>query len=205
MITEYRKIINSLDNAPNQATKFWTKNRVEKNDEECGTYNTNNQIIFKTSMLRSSLCNYSDAYILVSGTITVTVLEADRRNDDIQVVFKSCGPFTNCISQINNTQIVNAKYVDVLMSMYNLIEYTNNHSKASWSLRHYYTDEPALNDTGTPVNFPGNSASFKFKQKITGSTGDDRTKNFEIIVPLKYLSTFWRTTAMPLMVKLISF
>ena len=205
MITEYRKIINSLDNAPNQATKFWTKNRVEKNDEECGTNNTNNQIIFKTSMLRSSLCNYSDAYILVSGTITVAALGADRRNDDIQVVFKSCAPFTNCISQINNTQIDNAKYVDVLMSMYNLIEYSNNHSKASWSLRHYYTDEPALNDTGAAVNFPGNSASFKFKQKITGSTGDDRTKNFEIIVPLKYLSTFWRTPAMPLMVKLISF
>ena len=156
-------------------------------------------------MLRSSLCNYSDAYILVSGTITVAALGADRRNDDIQVVFKSCAPFTNCISQINNTQIDNAKYVDVLMSMYNLIEYSNNHSKASWSLRHYYTDEPALNDTGAAVNFPGNSASFKFKQKITGSTGDDGTKNSEIIVPLKYLSTFWRTPAMPLMVKLISF
>ena len=82
-------------------------------------------------MLRSSLCNYSDAYILVSGTITVAALGADRRNDDIQVVFKSCAPFTNCISQINNTQIDNAKYVDVLMSMYNLIEYSNNHSKAS--------------------------------------------------------------------------
>ena len=205
MITEYRKIINSLDNAPNQATKFWTKNRVEKNDEECGTYNTNNQIIFKTSMLRSSLCNYSDAYILVSETITVAALGADRRNDDIQVVFKSCAPFTNFISQINNTQIDNAKYVDVLMSMYNLIEYSNNHSKASWSLRHYYRDEPALNDTGASVNFPVNSGSFKFKQKITGSTGDDGTKNFEILVPLKYLSTLWRTPAMPLMVKLISF
>ena len=131
MITEYRKIINSLDNAPNQAKKFWTENRVEKNDEECGTYNTNNQIIFKTSMLRSSLCNYSDAYILVSETITVAALGADRRNDGIQVVFKSCAPFTNFISQINNTQIDNAKYVDVLMSMYNLIEYSNNHSKAS--------------------------------------------------------------------------
>ena len=89
--------------------------------------------------------------------------------------------------------------------MYNSVKYSNNHSEASWSLWHYYRDEPALNDTGATFNFPGNCASFKFKQKITGSTGDDGTKNFEILVPLKYLSTLWRTPAMPLMVKLISF
>ena len=68
---EYQKIINLLDNTPNQPTKFATKNWVEINDESCGTYNTNSQIRFKTSMLRSSLCDYSDAYMLVKGTITV--------------------------------------------------------------------------------------------------------------------------------------
>ena len=80
------------------------KNRVEINDEERGKYNTNSQIKFKTSLLRSSLCNYSDAYILVSGTIiTFAVLGASRGNNEIQLVFKNCAPFTNCISQISNT------------------------------------------------------------------------------------------------------
>ena len=79
------------------------KYRVEINDEERGKYNTNSQIKFKTSLLRSSLCNYSDAYILVSGTITFAVLGASRGNNDIQLVFKNCAPFTNCISQISNT------------------------------------------------------------------------------------------------------
>ena len=66
MIMEYQKIINLLDNTPNQPTKFRTKNWVEINDESCGTHNTNNQISFKTSMLRTSLCDYSDAYILAT-------------------------------------------------------------------------------------------------------------------------------------------
>ena len=79
------------------------ENRVEINDEERGKYNINSQIKFKTSLLRSSLCNYSDAYILVSGTITFAVLGASRGNNDIQLVFKNCAPFTNFISQINNT------------------------------------------------------------------------------------------------------
>ena len=90
--------------------------------------------------------------------------------------------------------------------MYNSVKYSNNHSEASWSLWHYHRDEPALNDTGAAVNFPGNSASFKFKQKITGSKESDGTKNIEIKVLLKYLSNCWRTLEMPLLiVKLISF
>ena len=84
------------------------------------------------------------------------------------------------------------------MPMYNLTGYTDNYSKTSGSLQQYYRDEPALNDDGTLANFPSNSALFKFKQKITGSTGDDVTKNVEIMVPLKYLSKFWRTLEMHL-------
>ena len=126
----YQKIINLLDNTPNQQTKFRTKNWVEINDDSRGVYNTNSQIRFKTSMLRSSLYDYSYAYILVSGTITITAAGADdaakrldERNKD---VIKKCAPFTDCISEINNTQIDNSKYVDVVMPMYNLIEYSNN-------------------------------------------------------------------------------
>ena len=105
-----------------------TKNWVEINDEECGTYNTNSQIDFKTSMLRSSLCDCCGSYILVHGTITVGEVEAEGGNNYIQVVFKSCAPFTKYKSKINNTQIDNAKCI------YNLKEYSDNYSKTSGSL-----------------------------------------------------------------------
>ena len=99
---KYQKIINLLENTPNQPTKFRTKNWVEINNESRGTYSTNNQIKFKTSMLRSSLCDYSDAYIVASGTITIAALAAGGGNNNMQVVFKNCAPFTNCISKIQN-------------------------------------------------------------------------------------------------------
>ena len=163
-------------------------------------YNTNSQVKFKNSMLRSSLCGYSDAYILVSGTITVAALAEGGGNNDIKVVFKNCSPFTDCISEINDTQIDNAKHIDVIMLMYSLIEYGDNYSKASGSLCQYYRDEPALADDGNIAGFStvDNSVSFKFKQKITGVTGNNGRKNVEIMVPLKYLSNFWRTIEMPL-------
>ena len=147
-------------------------------------------------MLRSSLCDYSDAYILVSGAITVTEVETGGGNNSIQVVFKKCAPFTSSISEINNTQIDNASDIDVVMKMYNLIEYSDNYSKTSGSLWQCYGDEPALTNAGVPDNFPGNSASFKFKQKITVSTGNDGTKPVQIMVPLKYLSNLWRALEM---------
>ena len=136
---EYKQVINLLDNTPNQPTKFRTKNWVEINDDSRGTYNTNSPIKFKTSMSRSSLCDYSDAYILASGTITITGAGADdtakwldERNKG--VIFKNCAPFTDCISEINNTQIDNANYRDVVIPMYNLIEYSDNCPKTSGSL-----------------------------------------------------------------------
>ena len=125
---EYQKIANLLDDnkSNKQKTKFRTENWVETNDESRGTYNVNSQIKFKTTMLKSSLCDYSDAYILVKGTITIAGAEADvaaRQADerDKGVVFKNCAPFTNCISEINNTQVDNAKDIDIVMPMYNLI------------------------------------------------------------------------------------
>ena len=149
-------------------------------------------------MSRSSLCDYSDAYIFVSGTITVAALSAGGENNKIQVVFKNCAPFTNFLSERNNAQIDNTKDMDVVTPMYNLIEYSNNYSKTSDGLWQYYRDEPALTDDDALDNFPGNSALFKHKQKIKDSTQDDGTKNIEKMVPLKYLSNFWRTTVMPL-------
>ena len=136
---EYQKIINLVDNTTNQPIKFKTKTWVEINDDSHGMYNTNSQIKFKTSMLRPSLCDYSDEYILVSEAITIIAAgnddaarQLDQRNKG--VIFKNCAPFTDYISEINNTQIDNAKYIDVVIPMYNLIEYSDNYLKTSGSL-----------------------------------------------------------------------
>ena len=113
-----------------------------------------NKIKFKTSMLRSSLCDYSDAYILVKRNIAVSNTAADGaavNNTNKKVIFKNCAPFTNCISKINNTQTDNAEYIDIVMPMYNLIEYSDNYSKTSGSLWKYYKDIPAVNNGGDIV------------------------------------------------------
>ena len=129
---EYQKIVNLIDGASNQPSKFRTKNLVEINTESRGACNVNSQIKFKTTMLRSSLCDYSDAYILVNGKIRITgagddaaARQADER--DKGVAFKNFASFTNCISEINNTQIDNAKDIDTVMPMYNLREYSDNY------------------------------------------------------------------------------
>ena len=155
-------------------------------------------------MLKSSLCDYSDAYILVKGAITVNNTAAQgaaANNTNKKVIFKNCAPFTNCISEINNTQIDNAKDIDIVMPMYNLIEYSNNYAKITGSLWQYCKDIPARNNANNAIiifSEDNITDSFKFKSKITGQTGNDGTKDVEIIVPLKYLSNFCRTLEMPL-------
>ena len=189
---EYQKITNLLDDESNQPSKSRTKNLVEINDESRGTYNVNSQIKLKNTMLKSSLCDYSDAYILVKGRITITRAgddSATRRADerDKGVALKHCAP------EINNTQVDNAKDIDIVMPMYDLIEYSYNYAKASGSLWQYFRDEPDDNLE--------DSESFKSKIKITRKTpnnNNNNVKDVEIMVPLKYLSNFWRTLEMPL-------
>ena len=200
---EYQKIANLIDDASNQPSKFRTRNLVKINDESRGAYNVNSQIKFKTTMLKSSLCDYSDAYILVKGTISVNntaAAGAAANNTNKKVMFKNCAPFTNCISEINNTQIDNAEDIDIVMPIYNLIEYSDNYAKTTASLWQYCKDIPARDANNIIEEFTeGNTTdSFKFKAKITGQTRNDGTKNVEIMVPLKYLSNFWRTLEMPL-------
>ena len=193
---EYQKIANLIDGTSNQPSKFRTKNWIEINDESRGTCNVNSQIKFKTTMLKSSLCDYNDAYILFKGTITIAGAGADaaaRQADerDKGVAFKNCALFTDCISEINNTKVGNAKDTDIVMPMYNLIEYSDNYAKTRGSLWQYFKDEPNYN--------LANSESFKSKIKITGKTpNNDNEKYVEVMVPLKYLSNFWRTLEMPL-------
>ena len=135
---EYQKIANLIDDTSNQPSKFRTKNWVEINDESRGVYTVNSQIKFKTTMLKSSLCDCSDAYILVKGTISVNntaaAAGAAANNTNKKVIFKNCVSFTNCISEINNVQIDNAKDIDIVIPMYNLIEYSDNYSKTTGSL-----------------------------------------------------------------------
>ena len=135
---EYQKRVNLIDhNTLNQPSKFRTRNLIEINDESRGAYNVNSQIKFKTTMLKSSLSGYSDAYILVKGTITINNTAAQgvgANNINKKVIFKNCDPFTSCISEINNTQIDNAKDIDIVMPMYNLIEHSDNYAKSTGSL-----------------------------------------------------------------------
>ena len=120
---EYRKIVNLIDdNTLNQPSKLRTRNWIEINDESRGVYNVNSQIKFKTTMLKSSLCDYSDAYILVKGTISSNNTAA------------AGAPFTNWISEVNNMQIDIAKDIDIVMPMHNLIEYSDNYAKTFGSL-----------------------------------------------------------------------
>ena len=201
---EYQKIANLIDdNTLNQPSKFRTRNWVEINDESRGAYNVNSQIKFKTTMLKSSLCDYSDAYILVKGTISVNNTAGagvPLNNTNKKVIFKNCAPFTNFISEINNTQIDNAKDIDIVIHMYNLIEYSDNYAKTTGNLWQYCKDIPALNVNDEIIAFNVNNTtdSLKFRAKITGETEDDGTKDVEIMVPLKYLSSFWRTLEMRL-------
>ena len=116
--------------------------KIEINDQSRGVYNINSDIRFKTTLLKSSLCNYSDAYILVKEKITVTGTgdtaanrQADERNKG--VIFKNYAPFINCKSKINNIKIDNAKDIDIVMPMYNLIEYSYNYSKTLGNLWQY--------------------------------------------------------------------
>ena len=123
---EYQEIANFLNYGSNQPSKFRTRNQVEINDGSRGTYTSNN-IKFKTTMLRSNLCDYTDAYILVKGTIAITGVgdnDAAKRLDvrSKSVIFKNRAPFTKCISRINNRDIDNAQDIDIVMPMYNLIE-----------------------------------------------------------------------------------
>ena len=122
------------------------------------------------------MCDYSEAYILVSGTIRITGTGADHAATQVDernkgVTFRNCAPFTNCISEINNTQIDNVKYTDVVMPLYYLIEYSNNYSKTLGSLSQYYRDESNDNIA--------NFESFQFKVKITGNTTDADNKKVE--------------------------
>ena len=126
---ESQKITNFLDITSDNKDllKFVTKKWIEVYDQSEKNYNPNKEIRIKTSMLRSDLCDYSNAYIVVKGTITIVRPNAAKRNKE--VTFKNNAPFINCISKINGIKIDNAEDLDVVMPMYNLLEYSKNYKK----------------------------------------------------------------------------
>ena len=177
---EHDKINNLLlsqDNESTQLSKLVTREYVEVNSLS-NMYNENKSIRFKTPMLRSNLCDYSDAYILVKGTITVTAPGVNNNADNIRdkrnrpLILKNNAPFVSCTTRINGELIEDANDLDIVMSMYNLLEYSKNYRKTIGSLYNYYRDE--LSDDADDNNFDNinvvNSNTFKYKNKITGNT-----------------------------------
>ena len=216
---EYDKINNLLlseDNESEKLSKFVTREYVEVSSLS-NTYNENKSIRFKTPILRSNLCDYSDAYILVKGTITVTAPGVNNNADNIRdkrnrpLILKNIAPFVSCITRINGELIEVADDLDIVIPMYNLLEYSKNYRKTIGSLCNYYRDELINddNDNFASINVV-NSEAFKYKNKITGNTynvdagaqGYDVNKNgtqeVELSIPLKYLGNFWRALNIPL-------
>ena len=193
---EYQNITNLLDTTLDEIPRFITKKWVvvhDQSDNAEDRFQPNKQIRFKTSMLQSDLCDFSDAYIVVKGDITLTKTNGrgiiDIRNRFL--AFKNNAPFTNCISKINNVLIDNAEDLDIVMPMYNLLEYSKNYRKTTGSFWNYYRDEPnnpPLNDDDPPtINYNAdpitNSESFKYKSSITGKTSNANQKNDENTEP----------------------
>ena len=198
---EAQKIINLLNNTENEYSKFATKKWYIIDSESKGNYSHENPIKFLTSSLESSLCDYSDAYILVTGNITVTRTIAGnpvRRKQSLdaatQVVFKNCAPFKNCSTEIDGTH--EANFINITMPMYNLIEYSDNYSHTSGSLWSFKRDDVVNNEN---VTNDDNAPSFKYKASGIGDTENNGTKKgVKIAVLLKYLSNFWRSLEIPL-------
>ena len=202
---EYDKINNLLlseDNESEELSKFVTRKYVRVNSLS-NTYNENKSIRFKTPMLRSNLCDYSDAYILVKGTITVTAPGANNGANNIKnkrnrsLILKNNGPFVTCITRIKGELIQDADDLDIVMSMYNILEYSQNYRKTIGSLYNYYRDE--LSDDADDSNFDNikvvNSNTFMYNVNA-GADGCDVNKNgtqeVELAIPLKYLGNFRR-------------
>ena len=195
---EYQKIRNLLGNLPDKVPRFITKKRIEVHDQSGETCNTNKQIRFETSVLRSDLCDYKDAYIVVKGKITVT--SPDNNAYDKKLAFKNNTPFTSCISKISNTLIDNAEDLDVVMPIYNLIEYGKNYRKTTGRLWNYYRDEADSGAVGKTNYSIKDLKSFDYKTSITGKLEVNNVEkdDIEIVAPLKYLSNFRRTLYIPL-------
>ena len=200
---ENQKIINLLDKIDTNSKHFATKKWYIINDENNTNYGVNKDtgadnsdtIKYNTRVLKPNLCDYAEAYILVDGTIRVAAANANTR-----VALKNCAPFTKCNLENNDEHVDTAENLDILMPMYNLIEYSDNYQDSSATLYQYKRDEPpkanAILDLTADI-----SSYFKYKIKLLGNPvldGAIAKRNVKVVVRLKYLSNFFRSLEMPL-------
>ena len=189
-------------------SKFVTRKWIEVNDLSGSQYSVNKNITSKTPMLRSDLCDYIDALIVVKGTIHLLAAPANESDRAVKVMFKNNTPFRLCISKTNNVLVNNAEDFDIVLPMYNLLEYSRNNSMTSGSLWNCYRGQ--INDADFNES-ASNGNSFKYKTKLVeqtperppqlGNLGDTDqpaqpqilSLNVELAIPLKYISRFWRS------------
>ena len=199
---ENQKIINLLDKVDTDSKHFATKKWYIINDENNTNYGVNKDtgadnpdtIKYDTRVLKPNLCDYAEAYILVNGTI-----RAAAANNNTKLALKNCAPFTKCNLEINDEHVDTAENLDIVMPMYNLIEYSDNYQDSSATLYQYKRDEPPDNIANNLTQV--NSTSFKYKIKLLGNPvldGAIAKLSVKIVVRLKYLSNFFRSLEMPL-------
>ena len=204
---ESHKIINLLNKDDNDCKHFAAKKWYIINDENNTNYGVNKDtgadnpdtIKYDTRVLKPNLCDYAEAYILVDGTIrTTNAVNATR------LALKNCAPFTKCYLEINDEHVDTAENLDIVMPIYNLIEYSDNYQNSSATLYQYKRDDPPEDDAVADLT-ADNSDSLKYKIKLLGNVtevaGDAtgvRRLNVKVVVPLKYLSNFFRSLEMPL-------
>ena len=189
---ESQKIINLLDSNDNESQKFATKRWYIINDQNTGNNAYGNAedgttIKFETKVIKPNLCDYSDAYILVIGNI-------QNKTANSVVAFKNCAPFRTCDVTINDEHIEKAEDLDIVMPMYNLLEYSDNYQNSTGSLYQFKRDEPPDDN----ANVGNATTSLVHKSKLIKGTDDNNVNNVNIVVPLKYLSNFLRSLELPL-------
>ena len=204
---ENQKIINLLDKDDIDSKHFATKKWYIINDQNNTNYgvdkntgaNNPDDIEYDTRVIKPNLCGYADAYILVDGTI-----RAEGALDATRLALKNCAPFAKCNLEINDEHVDTAENLDIAMPTYNLTEYSDNYQDSSATLYQYKRDEPPEADPIADLT-ANTSSSFKYKINLLGNIAaayPDAARiarlNVKIVVPLKYLSNFFRSLEMPL-------
>ena len=205
---ENQKIINLSNKSDTNSKHFATKKWYIINDENNTNYGVNKDtgadnpvtIKYDTRVLKPNLCDYAEAYILVNGTI-----RAANAVNATRLALKNCVPFTKSNLEITDEHVDTAENLDIVMPMYNLIEYSDNYQDSSATFYQYKRDEPPVNNDGAIIDLTANNSdSFEYKIKLLGNIDQVNPEaarlgrsNVKIVVPLKYLSNFFRSLEMP--------
>ena len=186
-----QKIISLLESNDNKSQKFATKRWCTINDQNTGNNAYGNgddstTIKFETKVIKPNLCDYSDAYILVTGNI-------QNKPANSIVAFKNCALFRTCDVTINDEYVEKAEDLDIVMPMYNLLEYSDNYQNLAGNLCQFKRDEPPNNN----ANVVNDTTSLVYESKLIKGTDNNNVNNAKLVVPLKYVSKFSRSLEMP--------